>query len=271
MLIDAHTHLGPFNKILATAEQLIHSMDEASIDYSIVIADNFRNDPRGIRMPELINISKKTPRLKIVGEVSISNLKEDQINYLKQNLENKNICGLKFYPGYENFFPYDQRLYPLYQFCSDNGYPVIFHTGYLEVNTPGHMKQSHPLHIDDVAQDFPRLKIIIAHLGNPWLLDTAAIMYRNKNIYTDVSAQFAEYQTIKPSSVSNFISDMKVFKYNMGNYKRIIFGTDFPLYSQKEYVEAVNMLDLTAEEKDLVFWKNAATIFNLTNSLKEGK
>jgi predicted TIM-barrel fold metal-dependent hydrolase len=83
-------------------------------------------------------------------------------------------------------------------------------------------------------------------------------------VYTDVSAFFDEFKTIKPTSYPNFANQLLIFKKYLGNYKKLLFGTDYPLYSQNEYLDAVmNSIELTEEEKELVLWKNAASIFNL--------
>ena len=52
------------------------------------------------------------------------------------------------------------------------------------------LKYAHPLNVDEVAVDNPGVKIIICHLGNPWILDCQEILYKTKNVYADISGLF---------------------------------------------------------------------------------
>jgi predicted TIM-barrel fold metal-dependent hydrolase len=264
MIIDAHTHLGQLGSATATAQTLLESMDESHIDYSIVIANKYGDSPMGTSSEEIIRICKENPRLKAVANINFSQLDENQIAFLTEALEAHAISGIKLGPGYEDYYPTDEKLNAIYSLCQKLHKPVIFHTGVLASYRKGFLKQSHPLNIDEVATKYPDLKIVMAHLGNPWFIDCAAVVYRHENVYTDVSAFFDEFKTIKPTSYPNFANQLLIFKKYLGNYKKLLFGTDYPLYSQNEYLDAVmNSIELTEEEKELVLWKNAASIFNL--------
>lgn len=263
MIIDAHTHLGPFNKHIFTVDQLITSMEEASIDYSVVISDNHRNQKDGIDTDSLIALSKQYPQLIIIGEVRFDRWDKEQQDKLQRQLLSGEIHGVKLYPGYQNFYPFDERLFDLFSFCEKENKPIIVHTGLLNTDAPGSIKQPQPIHIDDVAQKFPNLKIVMAHMGYPWITDCAAVMYRNKNVYCDFSAFFPEYQHIAEKDIQSFIREMQTFKSIFGNFKKCLFGTDFPLYSQKEYIDAARQVAFTEEEKELVFSGNAIKVFGL--------
>lgn len=188
---------------------------------------------------------------------------ESQIKQLTASLENKEILGVKFLPGYENYYPTDEKAFPLYEYCQKHGYPAVFHTGILAEGSPGILKQVHPLNIDEVANKFPDLKIVMAHMGNPWIADCAVTVAKNPNVYADLSAAFPEYEPITQEEVDIFKKKIREYRDFAGNLNKCLFGTDYPLYSQKEYLEAVEQLKMTKEEKELVFWKNATTVFGL--------
>ena len=96
------------------------------------------------------------------------------------------IKALKIYPGYEPFYPADAKLAPAYELAEAFDVPVMIHSG--DTYAPrGKVKYSHPLHVDDVAVDFPRVKFLICHLGNPWFRDCMEVVYKNDNVYTDIS------------------------------------------------------------------------------------
>ena len=211
----------------------------------------------------MIKVCEKSPRLIPVGRIDYSDSIDKQIDEIIGYLNEKKIMGVKFYLGYQKYHPNEPKLHPIYKFCQDNNFPVIYHTGMLEAGFPGLLKSSHPLNIDEVADSFPDLKIVIAHMGNPWILDCGAVMLKNKNVYMDFSAFFSEYQPITEEELHFFIKRLTEFKMFVGDFKKCLFGTDWPLYSQKEYLQAVNKLPLRDEEMELVFWKNAKEIFNL--------
>ena len=257
MIIDSHTHLGETNGKKYTAKDLVAAMDMAGVARALVIAGE--DDPTD----EIIRQCEPYDQLDVIGWVDYKNLGEEQIAKNVEYLDNRKIKGLKFYTGYERYYPNDPKLFPLYQLCEEKNKPVIFHTGVLEVGYKGLLKQAHPIEIDEVATLYPDLKIVMAHFGNPWIMDSAAVVSKNPNVYVDVSGYFMEYQSIPDESVQEFVSDLKRFKSFVGDYKKCLFGTDWPIYDLKEYKEAVDQLELTEEEKELVFWRNAKQIFNL--------
>lgn len=262
MVIDIHTHVGKMGGKTWTPQDLIASMDAAGIDYSILITLEEQLGVGQLSVEEIIKVCEQNPRLIPAGRIdyndSISEQTERMISYLK----NKKVVGVKFYLGYQKYHANDPKLQPIYKFCEENDFPVIYHTGMLEAGFPGLLKSSHPLTIDEVADSFPDLKIVMAHMGNPWIMDCAAVVAKNKNVYMDFSGYFSEYQSIDPEEVEMFVRQLKDFKVFAG-FKKCMFGTDYPLYSQKEYLDAANQLPMTDEEKELVFYKNAREVFNL--------
>ncbi len=265
MIIDCHTHIGKFNGQDNTPEELIASMDEAGISASLLFA-NFHSGG-GVQTKRIIEICKEYPRLKAVGNITYPSLGNEQMETIAWHIKNREIVAVKFYLGYEQFYPTDEKLFPVYEMCMANDVPVIFHTGILESSFKGLMKYSHPLNIDEVAGLFPDLKIMIAHMGNPWLMDCAAVVAKNANVYVDCSGYFKEHVAIEPEEEIMFRRQLNEFKVFVGDFKKMLFGTDWPIYSQKEYLQAVQSLPMTGEERELVFYKNAQKLFHVDASL----
>lgn len=259
MIIDSHTHLGFVNNRYFTSDDLLKSMEDAHIDYSFVIADKIGDS--GLATDEAIAMTINSEKLYAIGNVEIASFDQNQLKKLCDYLTNKKIIGIKLYLGYEPFYAYDERLFPIYQFCSENKYPVIYHTGVLEIGYHGMLKYAHPLTVDEVAVQFPHLNIIIAHMGNPWIMDCAAVVLKNKNVYADVSGLFEEYMTMSESQRS-YVS-RKLYDFGQfAGFSKCLFGTDWPLYSQKEYLDFFYQIDMTDKEKDLALSKNACKLFN---------
>lgn len=262
MIIDSHTHNFKVQNKFYNEKDLLASMDEAGIDYSLLVANSSVED--GIVTDQAVKICRENPKLKAIGSLHYPTIDNEQIETLVSYLRTGDIFGVKLYPGYEDFYPLNEKLFPLYEQCSNLNKPIIFHTGVLLEGSRGLLKQVHPLNIDEVANKFPDLKIVMAHFGNPWIVDTSAVVAKNRNVYVDLSAYFGEYQSqFSKEELNFFVLDLTYFKNFVGDFKRCLFGTDWPLYSQKTYLEAVKQLPLSDEEKELVFWKNANEVFDL--------
>lgn len=263
MIIDAHTHIGKVGRDNqdVTAADLLQSMEEASIDYSVVIAKDYY-DP-STTTQNLLKECRDEKRLGVVASLHFGGDIPSQIEQLKTSLEEGDVLGVKFLAGYENYYPTDKKITPLYEYCQEHGFPVVFHTGVLAAGSQGILKQIHPLNVDEVANRFPDLKIVMAHLGNPWVVDCAAVVNKNPNVYADLSGFFPEYQSITMDEVNFFTKTIKDFTDFAGDLSKCLFGTDYPLYNQKEYLGAVQQLDMTDEGKERVFWQNAKEIFKI--------
>lgn len=232
LFVDSHTHLGKANRKAYSIQELETSMNQANIDISIVIAD--RTSGKLATNDYLATLSKNNSKIRVVADISSKEFNDEGFQKI-YNFLNHDFVGVKLYPGYENFFPYDERIFPLYDLCTRLSKPVIFHTGVLQAGYTGLLKQLHPLNTDEVATRFPKLKIVMAHSGNPWLFDCASVVAKNKNVYADISGYFNEFvDAIKGGAIpAEFISSIeKGVKEAMEN--GILLG--FPMIDVKTTV-----------------------------------
>lgn len=270
MIIDAHTHIGAMDKndSVVTVTDLLKSMDNAGIDISLIFANDVisTDDWHGVSADDVIKQCAGNKRLKVIANISIAQNIIAQIQQLKKHLEKKSIVGLKLYPGYEDYYPTDARLQPIYKFCQEQNLPIVFHTGFLMKGTAGRQEQAHPKHINNIATQFPQLKIVMAHCGNPWVAEAAKIVAAHKHVYADLSGFFSEYESISPEEIADFTQKLEEFSCITGNLKKCLFGTDWPLYSQKEYLKAVQTLPMNTEETEPILWRNAASLYQLSKA-----
>jgi len=106
---------------------------------------------------------------------------------LKRLVNEDGFRGLKLYPTYQQYFLNDPRIYPIYRTAQDLGIPVLIHTG-SSIFQGTRLKYGDPLHLDDVAVDFPDLKLVMAHSGRRFCYDSAFFMSRlHKNVYMEIS------------------------------------------------------------------------------------
>lgn len=230
MLIDCHTHLGRNTNISASVVELLLSMDKAKIDKALVFAGRVG----GITNEDLLTqIEHYKDRLYGVAAYIPNN---KFLNNIKEWYAEKRIVGVKFYTGYDYYYPHEatKSLATL----ETIGCPAIFHCGdcLCSVKT-AKLKYAHPLNVDEVAVDYPNMNFIIAHVGNPWIIDTAEVCYKNSNVYTDVSGfVYGKFTTSDRAKFCKMISQF----LEISSRDKLLFGTDWPISDQSSYVEIVN-------------------------------
>ena len=158
--------------------------------------------------------------------------------------------GIKLYPTYNHFYPNDSRLYPLYDVAQGLDIPVLFHTG-SSIFKNSRIKYGNPILFDDVAVDFPKLNIIMAHGGRGAWYDEAMLMARlHRHVYIEVSG-------LPPKKLLNYFPDMDRFA------DKFIFGTDWPGVDTNKNIEALKRLNISKDAKTKILGQNAKKILNL--------
>ena len=270
MIIDTHTHITkrPDSKFSQSFEDnvrlLIDEMKETGIQTSLVIAwaGNYNNErPSTSQLLELI---KEQASLKIVAGLDMINLQPSDIEELEGYMRGKKVIGVKLYTGYQHFYPSDERCLQVYNLCIKYNMPVIFHSGdtLAGVVPNPKLKYSHPMNIDEVAADLPDLKIVIAHMGNPWLTDCAEVLYKNPNVYADISGLVVgeDLETPYGNMMRNKIRDLINY---VGKDHKLMYGTDWPLAPMSIYVKFSESLGLKGEQAEELFYKNAQKVFGV--------
>lgn len=105
---------------------------------------------------------------------------------LRRYATERGARGVKFQPLSQYCFPNDRKLYPFYEMCQELGLIVLFHAGV--VAFPDHrVRFGNPVFVDDVAWDFPDLKIVIAHLGGNYSFEALVICSNHPNVFMDTA------------------------------------------------------------------------------------
>lgn len=264
---DCHTHLGRNNHIKASVKELIESMDEADIDKSLVFAGELNDCPNDWMLEQIAPYKDRLYGVGAYHPVPGSLVEEDpftanaigiqQVNYLVDLFIEGKIVAVKCYTGYDHYFPHEATY--LLKKMNEVKCPVIFHSGdCLNSVKCAKLKYAHPLHIDEVAVDYPNINFIIAHVGNPWHRDTAEVVYKNSNVYTDISGFV--YGSFTAESSKHFTKLISEFIEVAGGTDKLLFGSDWPISNQKSYVDTLHGLPL--DNKNNIFSENARKVFN---------
>lgn len=164
-----------------------------------------------------------------------------------ENIKALGLKGVKLHPDFQKFRINDERLFSIYKACSEAELPVLLHTGDYRYDF------SNPERMADVLERFPELTVIGAHFGG-WSVWQKAneILTDYDNFYVDTCSSF---HWLKKEETLNIIR-----KYGA---HRVLFATDFPMWSYEKEFEYFMELDLTDDEREKILWKNAAQLFNI--------
>jgi len=203
------------------------------------VADYAKHDPK-----RLISCGSLHPR-------HTTNIMADVESLLRLG-----IRMIKIHPPHQLLFPNDylngvKELEIIYRAAEANGIPVMFHTG-TSVFPGARNKYGDPIYIDDVAVDFPKLKILLAHGGRPLWMDTAFfLLRRHPNVYLEISG-------IPPKSLLQYFPRLNEIAH------RTMFGTDWPspgVTEVKQNLEEFKALPMSEEMRDQILSKTAASIW----------
>jgi hypothetical protein len=121
--------------------------------------------------------------------------------------------------------------------------PVMIHTGDT-YSAHAKVRYAHPLLVDDVAVDYPDVRFVACHLGNPWFQDCAEVLYKNDNVYADISGlTLGDFEYEFERYIMQRVRDMIVYMGEPG--RQLMFGTDWPLAGMPSYVRFLDQIEVT--------------------------
>jgi predicted TIM-barrel fold metal-dependent hydrolase len=200
------------------------------------------------------------PNLFVAAGISWINFREDDLAEIRDFIRQGKVVALKLYPGYEPFYPNDDRLAPIYRLAAETGIPVMIHCG--DTYAPqGKVKFSHPLNVDEVAVDHPDVNFLICHLGNPWFRDTMEVVYKNANVYTDISGLvLGNFSDRFEKFIHRQLQEMLIYG---AEPDKCLYGTDWPISSMESYIEFMDALDIPVSDKQKMLCENAIKLYHL--------
>ncbi|MFC2953478.1 amidohydrolase family protein [Marinicaulis aureus] len=176
----------------------------------------------------------------------------------RRMIEDYGVKGFKFHPPIQNFHPHDRMAWPIYEVIAEYGLPAIFHTGHSGMGTGMRggggirLKYGQPMMVDDVAVDFPDMKIILAHPSWPWTDESLSMALHKENVFIDLSGWSPKYF---PKQVIHYANTQ--LKHKM------LFGSDFPLIKPDKWMDAAKDAGFREEVMPMIMKDNAAKLLGL--------
>lgn len=156
------------------------------------------------------------------------------------------LKGVKIHPDTQKYNMDDKRMYELYDYLQSEEIPLLIHTGDYRYT------YSHPSRLLKLLGDFPRLIAIGAHFGGWSLYDLALEYLKDTNCYLDTSSSL-DYIGLKRAKEL----------INIYGAERILYGTDFPMWTPKDELKKFFDIGLDDSQNELILYKNAQHILKL--------
>ena len=194
----------------------------------------------------------------LIPFASVDPNRSNAVDEARRLIRDHGVRGFKFHPNIQAFFPNDRVVYPLYEVIEEAGLPALFHTGHSGIGSglPGgggiRLKYSNPMHVDDVAVDFPGLKIVLAHPSFPWQDEAISVALHKQQVYIDLSGWSPKYF---PPQLVRYANTLL--------RDRVLFGSDYPMITPDRWLEDFAQADFKEEVRPLILKENAARLLGL--------
>lgn len=192
-------------------------------------------------------VAQAPDRLIGVGSVDISK-PMGAVREIRRCVTELGFKAIRVLPWLWELPPTDRRFYPVYTACCELGVPFctqIGHTGPLMPSEVGR-----PIYIDQVALDFPELKIVAGHIGYPWTDEAIAVATKHENVFIDTSAY----------TVSRYPAQLVEFMRGHGRSK-VLFGTNYPMIMPAKALDGLQKLGLGEAVESAFLAGNAQRVF----------
>ncbi len=238
-------------------ETLLLELDAAGLERAVVLPIDARRT-RGAAVytnDHIAELCAMSDRL--IGFASVDPLRESAADELEDAVTRLGLRGLKLAPPLQQVAPDADVMEPLYSRAESLGIPILFHAG-MSWEPASRLAFGQPLRFERVAAEHPRLRIALAHLAWPWVVEAVALALKYPNVYLDTSALYFD----NPDDFLRFAMaqqvPLTVFERSLRH--QLLFGSNYPRVEIKNMARAVRGLGLSDECLELVFAVNARTL-----------
>jgi predicted TIM-barrel fold metal-dependent hydrolase len=225
---------------IPAADPDYHWAQSSTVDKSIVLGFKSRYLRAEIPNNFVADYVKRAPE-KLIGFAGIDPTEPDAAREVKIAREDLRLRGITISPATQDFHPADTRAMRVYEACESLGMPVLIHpVG--QSTEHSKLEFGRPYLLDEVARTFPKLRIVIAQMGQPWVDETICLLGKHPHVFADVSGLLG-----RPWQAYNAL----ISAYQYGVIEKLLFGSDFPYTNATECIEALYSLNQIAQGTNL--------------------
>jgi predicted TIM-barrel fold metal-dependent hydrolase len=222
------------------------------------------DDPLGINRTR--EIAAQVPGLHAIGVADPHRTDADHFRRVEAVLASGAVIALKCYLGYLHFEPAHPNYARYFELAAKYQLPVMLHTG--DTYSPyAKLKYAQPLAVDDVAVDHPNTRFVMCHLGNPWMTDAAEVIYKNMNVWADLSGLMVGTEQVfasdegREAAAELAYALQRAIRYSE-RPNRFLYGTDWPLAPMISYRDFLRGA-IPPEYHEPIFEENARVLFRV--------
>lgn len=281
MVIDMHTFPGFFEEICEDPEKIefrreqyflykqhvwplslfITQLDAAGIDKAVLSAEDVTTRAGGVivsneEVKKLVDLYPD----RLIGFAGVDPKRKDALEVLEKAFTELHMKGLKLSPAMQYFMPDDPCLKPVYELCLKYDKPILFEAGMTWVkNSPS--KYSNPLNFEEIAIEYPDLRMCLGHFGWPWTRETAMLILKYPNLYADTALLY--FDSPKQFFQTTFNDQLGEYWIDRMLYDKVMFGSTYPRIEQKRMVKAMEALNLRPRQRAMVMGENACRFMGM--------
>jgi predicted TIM-barrel fold metal-dependent hydrolase len=264
MIIDFHTHIFP-DKLAAhamrvlkknasvssdcdpTKEDLLRTMDECGVDKAVVLNIVTKESQH----EDVLRFAKSTDSDRLIAFGSVMPDSPHALEYIWK-ASDEGLKGLKFHPALQRIYPAEKKYFPLYDLARALNLIVTFHAGW-DPSYPDEINAT-PQSMKTIADNFPGLRIIAAHMGG---------MKLAQEVFDDIAGKSDIYMDTAYCDHSWMDKDMLEKIINKHGADKILFASDFPWDSPSRELALIRSLNITEEQKQLILGDNAVRLLGI--------
>lgn len=230
---------GPWRNVPA-ADPDFHMAQASSVDRAIVLG--FKSRYMGAEIPNrfVSDYVNRFPQ-KLVGFAGIDPTERGAAREVESALNDLRLRGLILSPANQDFHPTDSRAMDVYAEAERLNMPILVHTGN-QYTEQSKLEYARPYLFDEVARTFPKLRLILAQLGQPWVDETICLLGKHQNVFSDVSGLLS-----RPWQAYNGM----VSAHQAGVIDKLLFGSDFPYRNVTDCIEWLYNINQVAQGTNL--------------------
>jgi len=276
MVIDIHVHPAFFDPINEDSEMeelrhdelnlhkngtaplahFFNKMNCAGIDYCVLLPEDYSSTMNGkilVSNDEIAKLVTMAPE-RFIGFACVDPHDQKAIEKLEYAFAKLHLRGLKLHPSRQNFHPSDRIMDPIYDLCEKYDRPILFHSG-LSYENHATTKNCRPIDFEELAEKRPNLRICLAHFGWPWCRETAMLMLKYPNVYTDTAALY--FDSAKEFYYQMLTVDVPMAWIDRSLRHQVMFGTNDPRFEMIRMSKAIEELGFRESTIELIKGLNA--------------
>jgi predicted TIM-barrel fold metal-dependent hydrolase len=227
-------------RTIPAADPDFHWAQSRAVDKSIVLGFKSRYLHAEIPNRLVADYVSRDPS-KLIGFAGIDPTESAAVEEVTIARNDLKLRGITISPGAQDFHPADTRAMRVYAKAEELGMPILVHpVG--QATEQSKLEFGRPFLLDEIARTFPKLRLVISQLGQPWIDETIFLLGKHPTIFADVSGLMG-----RPWQAYNAL----VSAYQYGVIEKLLFGSDFPYTNATECIEAMYSLNQIAQGTNL--------------------